>query len=233
MIYIYSITNLKNNKRYIGITSNAYNRKRVHFWALKNNRHCNEKLQNSYNKYGEDNFIFEIIETIDSDDRMVALERENFYIKKYDSYKNGYNKSLGFDGSVLQKRSNETILKLIKRMKGNKYWLGKKHTKETKDKISLANKNKVVTKVTREKLSKALKGKQIGEKNPFYNKKHTEETKNKIREKVGKKVLCIETGIVYLTSVECSKQLNINRSNICKVCRGTAKSAGGYTFKYV
>lgn len=233
MIYIYSITNLKNNKRYIGITSDTYNRKRAHLWALDNNKHSNEKLQNAYKKYGKECFCFEIIEKLDTEDRILALERENFYIKKYDSYKNGYNKSLGFDGSTLQKRTQETLAKMSKFMKGNKYWLGKHHTEETKKKIGAVHKNKVVSDETRKKLSKALKGKQVGEKNPFYNKKHTEETKKKIREKVAKKVICIETGVIFASAVECSKVMNIERSNICKVCRGVAKTAGGYSFKYL
>lgn len=233
MIYIYSITNLRNNKRYIGMTSNTYNRKRAHFWALKNNKHSNEKLQKAYNSYGEDCFEFEVVEKIDTNDRMLALHRENFYINEYNSYKNGYNKTLGFDGSTLHKRPEETLVKMSNFMKGNKYWLGKHHSEESKRKIGAAHKNKIVSEETRNKLSKALKGKKVGKDNPFYNKKHSEETKAKIREKVSKKVVCIETGVVFQSTVECSNALGIDRSNICKVCRGVVKSAGGYSFKYV
>lgn len=49
---------------------------------------------------------------------------------------------------------------------GKKYWLGKKRSEETKKKIS-----------------ESLKGKLIGDKNPFYGKKHTEETLKILSEK--------------------------------------------------
>lgn len=233
MIYIYSITNLKNKKRYIGITTNTYNRKRVHFWALDNDKHSNKKLQNAYNKYRKECFAFEIVETIETEDRMLALQRESFYIKKYDSYRKGYNKSLGFDGSALQKRTEETSIKMSDFMRGNKYWLGKHHSEESKKKIGLAHKNKIISEETKEKLSKALKGKMVGDKNPFYNKKHSQKTKAKIKEKVAKKVICIETGTVFASAVDCSKNMGIDRSNISKVCRGVVKTAGGYSFKYL
>ena len=49
----------------------------------------------------------------------------------------------------------------------------------------------------------------------------------------GKMVRCIETGEVYQSSVEASRTLGINRSNISSVCRGKLKSAGGFHFEYL
>lgn len=65
MVVIYSITNKINNKKYIGISQQYEIRKRKHLWALQNNKHDNEKLQNAFNKYGEENFLFEILEKLD------------------------------------------------------------------------------------------------------------------------------------------------------------------------
>ena len=62
MFVIYSITNKINNKRYIGVTTNFYNRKRVHLWAMKNLKHKNEKLLEAVKKYGFENFSIDIIE---------------------------------------------------------------------------------------------------------------------------------------------------------------------------
>lgn len=58
---IYKITNLVNNKFYIGSSTNLKLRKINHFSRLKNNNHANKHLQSSYNKYGKENFIYEII----------------------------------------------------------------------------------------------------------------------------------------------------------------------------
>ena len=45
MFVIYSITNKINNKRYIGVTTNFYNRKRVHLWA-QSQIYCFAKTEN-------------------------------------------------------------------------------------------------------------------------------------------------------------------------------------------
>ena len=59
---IYKITNITNNKVYIGSSVNISNREYKHFWMLDKGIHDNEYLQKSYNKYGKDVFIFEIVE---------------------------------------------------------------------------------------------------------------------------------------------------------------------------
>lgn len=81
--YIYKITNLINNKIYIGQTNNPNRR-----WK----EHCNSnsgciKLRNAIKKYGSENFIFEIIEgpIINYD------EREKYWITQYNSINEGYN----------------------------------------------------------------------------------------------------------------------------------------------
>ena len=90
MYYIYKIENLVNHKVYIGLTNNIARRKIRHFTDLKCNRHDNHFLQKEYNIYGKENFSFNIeFEGDITSDEISNLERE--YIKKYDSYKNGYN----------------------------------------------------------------------------------------------------------------------------------------------
>ena len=59
---IYKITNLKNQKFYIGQSKDLNNREHNHFYQLERNEHHNEILQNSFNKHGKENFIFEVLE---------------------------------------------------------------------------------------------------------------------------------------------------------------------------
>ena len=61
---IYKIVNLVNGKFYIGSTSTLgfQRRWRCHRNQLRINKHRNQHLQYAWNKYGEDNFKFEIIE---------------------------------------------------------------------------------------------------------------------------------------------------------------------------
>ena len=59
---IYIITNLQNGKRYIGSSKNLYERLYKHFYDLENNKHSNTYLQNSWDKYGGESFIYGILE---------------------------------------------------------------------------------------------------------------------------------------------------------------------------
>lgn len=79
-----------NGKRYIGQTNNIERRKREHHSYIKNSNseNYNYPLYRAFRKYGEENFIFSILEETD-----FMNEREEFYIQKYKTYKskNGYN----------------------------------------------------------------------------------------------------------------------------------------------
>lgn len=116
-IGIYSITNIINNKKYIGSTAkNFISRWKKHITNLKNGRHASRHLQNSWNKYGEDKFIFTIEEIVDFVDNLLNLERD--YINKYNSYNNGYNENPDPNFSpMLNKDTQEKVSIGMK-----KYW---------------------------------------------------------------------------------------------------------------
>ena len=82
------IKNNINNKSYIGQSINIENRWTHHKSELNNNRHINDYLQNAWNKYGEDNFSFIVIEECKESE---LNEKEIYYINKYNSMNNGYN----------------------------------------------------------------------------------------------------------------------------------------------
>lgn len=65
--YIYIIQNTVTGMVYVGRTNNPASRKRGHFSELKMNVHCNPRLQNSFNKHGEDSFTFSVVDSCDSD----------------------------------------------------------------------------------------------------------------------------------------------------------------------
>lgn len=93
---IYKIRCLINNKLYIGWCKNFYVRKRTHLQHLKRNNHHSIKLQYAWNKYGSDNFVFEIIEEGIEPQNILNLEID--YIKKFNSFKKGYNCTTGGEG---------------------------------------------------------------------------------------------------------------------------------------
>ena len=87
---IYYIKNIQNNKIYIGSSIDIEHRISDHFRALKANKHDNIYLQNSYNKYGKNNFCYGIIEIVEDKDNL--LDREQYYINiHYDGGVQCYN----------------------------------------------------------------------------------------------------------------------------------------------
>lgn len=94
MYYIYKIENLKNGKKYIGLTNNIQRRRSRHFTDLKCNRHDNSFLQKEYNIYGKENFSFETIFEGKCSNEEIS-EKEKYYISLFDSYYNGYNQNEG------------------------------------------------------------------------------------------------------------------------------------------
>lgn len=94
---IYKIVNLITGKYYVGSTKSFETRKTCHFSRLRNNNHTNQHLQNAYNKYGEDNFIFEIIEYVEEEllldieqSYIDDSEKEEIYNKTYIAGAGGY-----------------------------------------------------------------------------------------------------------------------------------------------
>ena len=103
--YIYFIINQETNQRYVGQTTNFSRRKSEHLTKLRENRHPNLKLQNAFNFYGENNFVIEKIK-FDNISKTELDEQEKFYIKKYNSYEDGYNLTEGGTGGDTRSKLN-------------------------------------------------------------------------------------------------------------------------------
>jgi len=91
---VYLIKSLINDKPYIGYTKNTLkHRLSTHFRNAKKKSMEKNKFANAILKYGQDNFVIELL--FECDNKKDALEKEIFYIKEYDSMKKGYNSSVG------------------------------------------------------------------------------------------------------------------------------------------
>lgn len=107
---IYKIENKINQKIYIGQSTDIYKRWKQHKEQLKQNKHCNKKLQNDWNLYEEKNFNWTIVEVCIMN-KILLYESESKWIKYYNSIKNGYNKTSLLDYNFTNK---ENILKMKK-----------------------------------------------------------------------------------------------------------------------
>ena len=103
---IYKITNMVNDKCYIGCSKNIEHRWIAHKSEsiIEKNSQYNYSIHKAFRKYGIDNFSFEIIELVPDEN---LFEREKYWIDFYKSYDNGYNETLGGDcGPSLPGESN-------------------------------------------------------------------------------------------------------------------------------
>jgi group I intron endonuclease len=122
---IYKIENILNKECCIGQSVNLRNRKVLHFCDLRKNRHKNRHLQNAFNKYGEESFIFEVILYCEPEE-LTYYEQKLVDIRnpEYNINKRCVNSSLG------TKRTDET------RKKQSDVWIGRFISEETKRNIS-------------------------------------------------------------------------------------------------
>lgn len=121
--------------------------------------------------------------------------------------------------------SEETKEKHRQNMLGKQNCLGRKLSDETKQKIADSNRRRVYSQETKDKISKSQK--------ELWK---TEEYRSKYYdswEKKSKKVLCVETNIIYDSLHEAMRSTNIDRSSISKCCKGKVMSAGGLHWQFV
>lgn len=143
---IYLIQNNINKKCYIGKSSNIEKRWKYHKENYNSVKEYNKPLYRAFRYYGLNNFSFIIIENIDNynEDQVFVNDREKYWIKQYNSFKVGYNATIGGDGGVTVKNprisygklTNEEVIYLRKRYQECKYPKSYIYECEFKNKIS-------------------------------------------------------------------------------------------------
>jgi len=131
---VYKIRNIVNGKFYLGSSKEIENRWEGHKQWLRGGYHDNPKLQHAWNKYGEKNFVFEIVEEIPLKS---LLNREQHYLDLWESYKRGkgYNICPTANGgdNITHNPNKAAFIKKMREIntgEGNGMY-GKQHTKKT------------------------------------------------------------------------------------------------------
>ena len=194
---IYKITNTTNGKVYVGSAVNFNNRWKEHLRELRKEKHHSSALQNAWNKYGEDNFEFSIIEECERT-RKVLLGREQYWIDTLDSVANGYNIAKTAGSQLGMKQSPEAIAARVEKN------TGKKRTPETRALMSEVQSNrspewctniakahigKKHSEETRKAISEAMTGRKLSEEHveKLRGRKCTPEQRAKMRETQSKR----------------------------------------------
>lgn len=217
---LYILTNLINDKKYVGITSQPPEKR----WGANGINYKNKcpKLWAAINYYGWDNFKHEVIFSNLTKDEACKLEIEYIKNLKTQSSDFGYNI---LDGGNASELSDSVKQKISKAMTGNKNGLGRVCSEDTKRKISEALVGKKFSEERKRNISKAKKGKS--------HKPPSENTRKKISDSHDKTpVYCKELDKVFESIQQCSRELGIYATNICAVCKGRHKTTNGYHFSY-
>lgn len=234
---IYAITNLSNQKKYVGSAVNLNRRKYEHFWSLKKNEHFNPHLQRAFLKYGESCFKFEILEVCES--RAGLTDKESEWIRRLES--NNPEKGYNSEGCLAT-------------------WLGRKHSEETKQKIrdaralqepfseasikkrveSTRNKNPNHFSEAAKKGWEILRSKGIFRPNINPEVYRTKEYRLKMSQvskqnalKRATPFVCLETGKVYRTTSEAAEEFGVSYKSVWKVLKGQKPRLKGKHFQYV
>lgn len=236
MGHIYKIECKITNTVYIGQTKNLKRRFDDHKYKLRHSEHYSEFMQNDFDIYGEENFIFEILENV-PDNKLD--ERERFWIKEYPKI---YNKENGGirDKQLADETKSKLSIKAKKRYKTHARFL---NTPEAIKKRSISNTGKKRNEAFKRKMSE-LASSRTGEKNSFYGHKHSKETRRKISEankgksdggkpKIPIVAINLKTGErrEYSSKADASKDMFPSRSFIDKVLKGEKSHYKGYTFQ--
>jgi len=153
---IYKATNNITEESYIGYATNGLkDRKRGHKNSA--NREDGYYFQHAIKKYGWDNFRWILLEHSITDFEILK-ELERYWIREFGTKKpNGYNLTEGGDGVYGYKHSKETKRKLSEANKG------KSPSKETKRKLCEAGRNRKLSEEHKRKIGEAHKGKSPSE----------------------------------------------------------------------
>lgn len=224
---IYKITNLINNKIYIGSSICCASRKANHKRGVFDTR-----ISRAIKKYGWDNFSFEIVEICNKE---VLREIEKNWILKYNSIdpKIGYNITSNTTNPNEGVSPSLNTRKKMSQSKLNKYvgelnpMFGKKHSKESKEKIS------------RTRILKQIPGPMLGKKHSEKSKiKMSQSSKNRIRKTKKIKQYNFEGNLLKIwdSAEEAAIGLFNNKkykNNIRAACGGYYKTSLGFKWEYV
>lgn len=207
---VYCHTNKINGKRYIGITQNKPNRRWQNGYGYKDR---NSHFYNAIKKYGWENFEHIILE--ENLTRKEASEKEKYYIRLYNTNNEnyGYNITSGGDNNFTRNKLTE------------------------EQRINISNKTKEAMNSVeiREYMLKVYNSEDWIRKNSEATRRQwvTSDLKLRVQIANGHKVRCVETGNIYLSILEASRQTGLSRYKITQSCQNKSYIVNNTHWEYI
>jgi len=228
---IYKIINIVNNKFYVGSAVDLKRRKRRHFSELRTGKHNNRYLQAAWVKYGEQAFVFVVVEELSEDADLLAAE--NVWLKEHVGKDYCYNigvdavaPTLGWSGEKSPTWGRKRTPKEL----AAQSWKGRTHSEKAKAAIRASLIGKPKSAEVRAKISATL----TGEGNFWYGKKRPDHGA-----KVSKAVeVCDASGSVtiYPSILAVREALGLTPPTVNRAVKSekplTRGPYKGWTFKY-
>lgn len=212
MAIIYCIHSLSTGKKYIGQTIEKMQRR-----VLRHFRTINEtKISRAIQKYSKYDFVYGIVEEIE--DINLLDEREQYWIKYYNSIDNGFNIKEGGKCARGFKQPESSIEKRRQKL------IGKPLSDEHKQKISKAHKGKVLSTETVNKMIAYRTGRKL-----------TESCKKKISQSHSKNTYELKnidgTTLVIKNLAKFCRDNNFSQSYFTRILKGERKTYKGWNIK--
>lgn len=223
---VYRIINIINGKIYIGITIRPL---RERFWEHKKAAH-DLYISRAIKKYGKQNFVIEEIDSADSEEELIYLEK--YWIRFYRSCDAlyGYNLTNGGESSIISKKTKFKLAKFfVKCLETNEIYINTKSAADHKNISEAAiylcfiGRNKTAGGFSWTKIPKD--GISIDQTIDYHNPDKIIIKKN-IRS-----IKCNETGEIYKSLSEAAKTIGISAAYLIKVIKEN-KCWNGYTYSY-
>ena len=217
-----------NGKKYVGITSQRPNKR----WQRGKNYTHNPHLQRAIEKYGWDN-IEHIVHEYETIQEAGEAEQRIITEEHLQNPKYGYNISNGGEHGT---HCQETKNKLSQKRKGSKNpMFGRKGKLSPRYGKESAMRGRHMSEDAKAKISKS----NSGDCNGMYGRKLSDAQKDFLRNinsgannKNSKRVICVETGVIYASSGEASRETGCHQGHISECCNGTHNTTGGYHWRY-
>lgn len=160
--FIYSIVRKGTDKCYVGSTTRKQGRKKEHFRLLRAGKHHSSYLQNSWNKYGEEAFIFKVLAKCSESERkateMLWIENSNSCYNMWRVVEGNFTPS-----KATRRRLKESHKGLQPSPEARANHRAAMSSIEVRTKLADAQRGKVLSTETRAKMSKSHTGRKVSE----------------------------------------------------------------------